>query len=113
MRSFTIRVDSPPKTKQRPRLGRRRKAYTPAETLEAEALIAMAWRRADGPMFDGPVSLLIEYDKLGQTITVQEAQHTSKLRGDLDNYTKLSLDGLNGVAFKDDRQVVHLDCSKH
>lgn len=87
--------------------------YTPQATLEAEELIAMAWRRAGGPLFEGPVSMRIEYDKLGQTITIQEAQHTSKMRGDLDNYIKTSGDALNGVAFTDDKQVVHLDCSKH
>lgn len=30
-------------------------------------------------------------------------------RGDLDNYCKAALDGLNGVAFVDDRQVTHLE----
>lgn len=113
MNSFTVRVESPPKTKGRPRLGRRRKAYTPAATLEAESIIAMAWRRHDGPCFDGPVGVDIAYDKLGQTITVYEVDWRSKMRGDTDNYVKLTLDGLNGVAFKDDRQVQDIHATKH
>ena len=32
-----------------------------------------------------------------------------KTRGDLDNYVKTVADGLNGVAWYDDRQVVHLE----
>jgi len=35
-----------------------------------------------------------------------EEAHTSKLRGDTDNYLKLLLDGLNGVAFVDDKCVM-------
>lgn len=30
-------------------------------------------------------------------------------RGDLDNYCKAALDGLNAIAFADDRQVTHLE----
>jgi Holliday junction resolvase RusA-like endonuclease len=42
-------------------------------------------------------------------ITVKEE---SKLRGDLDNYVKSLLDGLNGVAYEDDKQVVNLKAFK-
>ncbi len=112
MDSFTIRVESPPKTKGRPRLGRRRKAYTPAETLEAEQVIRNAWLAADAPLFEGPVAVDIAYDKLGQTITVSEYPTRSLMRGDVDNYTKLTLDGLNGVAYGDDRQVQRLVATK-
>ncbi len=36
----------------------------------------------------------------------------SKLRGDVDNYAKSILDGLNGVAFQDDKQVHILNVEK-
>ena len=29
--------------------------------------------------------------------------------GDVDNYTKSILDGLNGIAYQDDKQVHHLE----
>lgn len=41
-----------------------------------------------------------------------EVDEKSKLRGDLDNYTKLIADALNGVAWIDDRQVVKLTAVK-
>ena len=111
--SFSIRVDGLPKTKARPRLGRRRRVYTPQATLDAEAIIAEAWVAAGGPCFEGPVHMDVQYDKLGQTITITEVADGSKMRGDLDNYVKLTGDALNGVAFKDDRQVVAITATKH
>jgi Holliday junction resolvase RusA-like endonuclease len=36
----------------------------------------------------------------------------SELRGDIDNYAKSVLDALNGVAFKDDKQVIILELEK-
>lgn len=110
--SFSIRVDILPRTKGRPRLGRKRRAYTPQATLDAEAIIRDAWVEAGGPCFDGPVHFDVAYDKLGQTITVTETGHSSKMRGDLDNYLKLSLDGLNKIAYNDDRQVVAITATK-
>jgi Holliday junction resolvase RusA-like endonuclease len=44
-----------------------------------------------------------------QIISVKEE---SKLRGDVDNYVKSLLDGLNGVAYDDDKQVVNLHAYK-
>lgn len=111
--SFTVRIDTTPRTKQRPRLGRRRKAYTPEATLVAEAIVREAYVAADGPCFEGPVVLDLQFDKLGITVQITDADHNSKLRGDLDNYVKLVGDALNGIAYKDDKQVVVIVASKH
>jgi Holliday junction resolvase RusA-like endonuclease len=40
------------------------------------------------------------------TITPLDPSHTSKLRGDTDNYLKLVCDALNGVAYPDDKAVM-------
>ena len=39
-------------------------------------------------------------------------QPKKRLRGDIDNYAKSVLDALNGVAYKDDKQIVRLDLEK-
>jgi len=37
---------------------------------------------------------------------------TSKLRFDLDNAIKATLDGLNGIAYPDDKLVYHIEATK-
>lgn len=110
VRSHAIYVEGKPHPKGRPRFTARNGkavAYTPAETVKAEKAIADAW---DGPMFEGEVSVHVVVDTEGTAIIVEriDLDTTSKLRGDLDNYLKTVLDGLNGVAWKDDSQVVRI-----
>ena len=111
-RKHTITVEGPPKPKGRPRLGRRGRVFTPTTTLEAEARIADAW---DGPRFDGPLSMEVVFNPKFTTVTVEmmpDGTEPSKLRGDIDNYLKLLMDGLNGIAYEDDKQVVHIEVRK-
>jgi Holliday junction resolvase RusA-like endonuclease len=113
MKSFTLRVDTPPRSKGRPRVLPNQRAYTPKATVDAERVVKEAWQGAGYPKLDGPLSMSIEFDPKGYTITLAEAQHSSKMRADLDNLIKLVGDGLNKVAYNDDKQIVHLNCSKH
>jgi Holliday junction resolvase RusA-like endonuclease len=79
--------------------------------MNAEKAIAEAW---DGPMFEGEVAVHIVVDTEGTAIIVEriDIDMKSKLRGDIDNYIKTILDGLNGVAWKDDSQVVKVTAIK-
>lgn len=113
MSSFTFFSPGKPATKQRPRMTRRGRVYTPEATTLAENAIRSDYERAGGPTYEGPVRVMVEYRKEGQIITVTEVEdfaNQSKLRGDLDNYLKLTLDGLQGEggAFLNDRQVVSI-----
>jgi Holliday junction resolvase RusA-like endonuclease len=83
------------------------RTYTPQATLEAEAQLREQY---DGPLFEGPIAVRVEYYADRQVITINELSdwnNESKLRGDLDNYLKV-LDGLNKYAWNDDRQIKHL-----
>ena len=95
-------VEGRPKPKGRPRMTRKGRVYTPKDTLEYEAKIAEAY---DGPMF--------AYTPEYQTIEIEELPDAkSKLRFDLDNAIKATLDGLNGIAYPDDNLVYHIEATK-
>jgi len=90
-----------PEPKERPRLGRNDRAYTPKKTAAAESFIAMVTRtemnRRDVPAFQGDVGLDIEFDRTGYK------------RADIDNMVKLLMDGLQkGGAYLDDKQVTSI-----
>lgn len=112
MLKYTQTFRLKPKVKQRPRLGRRGRVFTPEQTLEFERAVASAY---DGPMAEHPVDLTINLykDRFKVTITEHEDYPPSKLRGDIDNYAKAILDGLNGVAYTDDKLVKRLLITKH
>lgn len=107
----TIVINGRPVPKGRPRLGRRGRVFTPEKTLIAEAQIREAW---DGPLFEGPVSIRVVFNVEQTEVTVFECSDTtpSKLRGDIDNYVKTLMDGLNGVAWADDKQVHYVEATK-
>jgi len=76
--------------------GRTTIVYTPRETREYEQRVAWEAKAAGASPIDGPV---------GVRIVCVASQRNQP---DLDNVAKSILDGLNGVAWDDDRQVVEL-----
>lgn len=99
MTSFELTLPVAAHTKQRPRFGRGR-AYTPAETRGWEELLAWRFIEQHGrPKLSCPVRVELYFGG------VQSNQ-------DIDNLAKSCLDALNGIAFKDDRQVVELVARK-
>lgn len=110
MSIYTFRHKGRPKPKERPRTGRFGRIYTPKRTLDAEAELAASY---DGPFFKGPVQLVMTFSPSGTTITVEDWEfEPSPLRGDVDNYLKLPLDALQGVAYANDRQVMCVAAQK-
>jgi crossover junction endodeoxyribonuclease RusA len=86
-----------PVPKQRPRVGKGGKIYTPKKSRDYEETVGWAGKRVFKNPYDGPVSLQVK---------VYLAD--SRSRGDLDNYVKSIQDGLNKIAWRDDRQVTRL-----
>lgn len=95
-----------PQGKQRPRFSRRSNSiYTPKNTQMYERQIAKAYRAAaNGFSFgDKPVEIWI-------TAVFAKAKTSKKeyptIKPDIDNIQKAVFDGLNGVAYNDDKQIV-------
>lgn len=97
--------------------------YTPKETKEYEKLIRDEWT-AQNPInswgYGGPVMVYISfsfkrakshYNSKGQLKADAPTHYVST--PDLDNIEKAVLDALNGVAYKDDKQIIIKASSKH
>ena len=99
--AIKITIPGRPVPKARPRLGMRGKTayiYTPQRTKEYEELVGWTAKAAGCKPLEGPVEV--------------ELWCYTKGRADVDNLSKSILDGLNGIAFEDDSQVVDLHVHK-
>lgn len=84
-----------PVPKQRPRVGQNGNIYTPKNCREYEKKVAATAHTIFRRPYAGPVALEVHF-----FLTCRP--------GDLDNYVKAVSDGLNRIAYQDDRQVVEL-----
>ena len=98
----SVFIAGPPVPKARPRVVNGR-TYTPKRTKEYEDRIGWAWREAN-LLYAQPSS-----GRVAVSIEVFEDKRVPQRMGDLDNYVKAALDALNGIAWKDDRQVSGID----
>lgn len=98
----SFEVGGEPVAKERPRLGKRGNTYTPTKTLTQEALIGWGFRQvARGHQLDAVTRYVLEVEFI--------FGHSK----DLDNMVKTVMDGLNGVAYADDKQVSRIVASKY
>lgn len=118
-------IPGEPKAKARPRFSRRSgRAYTPAATEQAEhSFQSRAWLALRDKGWHhphrGPISVEVMC-VLGVPASWAKAKKAQALSGelhptgrpDVDNYAKLVMDALNGIAWVDDAQVVQLSVAK-
>lgn len=100
--------------KRRPKIankGGHAHAYTPTATLEEEALVAAAYK---GEKHQGAVKVTVHiYKALPASKPKRVERERNLTKPDIDNVLKAVLDGLNGVAYEDDTQVVEVSVTKH
>lgn len=122
MVKFTI--PGTPQGKGRPRIGKvgpHARMFTPTKTVAYEGLVAHAAQLAlaGRPLLDGPVSVALSIEcqvpqswsgKKQRLALAGEVLPTTK--PDADNVVKAIFDGLNGVLWRDDVQVVDLRLRK-
>ena len=110
-RIITFNIPLKPKAKGRPRAGRNG-MYTDKATREYEDAIRKIYLDLGLPKLEGSLQLVCTFQTDHIHVTLVTVKEESKLRGDVDNYVKSLLDGLNGVAYDDDKQIVNLKAFK-
>lgn len=99
----------------------RARMYTPAKTVDYEALVAKEAKIAMlmDSLFLGPVDVILEINLPIPVSWSQKKQRAALLgeirptgKPDADNTIKAIFDGMNKVVWKDDAQVVYVAASK-
>lgn len=120
----TFMVEGTPVPKGRPRFARRGKfvsTYSPKTTVDYETKVSEAARLAMGGSepLETPVGAYIyitlpipaSYSKK-RTQACLSGQERPTKKSDIDNFCKAIFDGMNGIVFLDDSQVVSLHSTK-
>ncbi|MFR7934713.1 MAG: RusA family crossover junction endodeoxyribonuclease [Clostridium perfringens] len=104
--------------KARPRICRGH-AFTPKDTVQYEKLVRECYKQQDGRYIEGPVkALIIAYYKIPKSYSKKRVQairdglEKPTKKPDADNIGKIILDSLNGVAYKDDSEIIELSVIK-
>jgi Holliday junction resolvase RusA-like endonuclease len=122
---ISFEIPGPPQGKARARTFFNNKAghmtsITPEKTVLYENLIKMCYRQVSDYISDKPLKVYIQAyfepakstTKLKKDLMLHHKIRPTK-KPDIDNVAKVVLDALNGVAYKDDTQVVSLDVQKY
>lgn len=124
MMQIMFTVYGEPVAKGRPRFAKRGnyvQTYTPVKTksYEDEVRLLATKAKGSGSTLEGSVSVFIyisfsvpkSYSKRKREACLSgETKHTKK--PDLDNVAKAIIDGMNGIIFKDDSQIINLHVTK-
>lgn len=98
-------ISGPPIAKGRPRFAGKH-VYTPIKTKDYEKRIAESALKMGVCVMDGPIFLTIRaFFPMSIAAAKRGDSHHTK-RPDLDNIIKIVGDALNGIAWRDDGQIV-------
>lgn len=121
--TMKIIVKGNPIAKQRPRIARFKKGdtsfvrmYSPKKTVNYETLIKMKAGDVINHPFEGPIKLTVSFYLSRPKRLIHKTKHMTECytdkKPDIENLVKAVMDGLNGVAYHDDSQVVELIARK-
>lgn len=103
------------RSKERPRINRyTMNIYTPTGTKSYEYQIAQAYRTMFSSKMNGDIKVeIIAHFKISKANTkkIKPLTNCTK-KPDIDNIVKVVLDGLNKVAYEDDKQVIEVKALK-
>lgn len=115
-----IVIPGQPVSKLRPRMTRNGHTYTPEKTVRYEKLVRDMWKVYGSENFgESPIRMEIDlYMKIPKSESKKKKEqmlnglikHTKK--PDIDNVAKSIIDGINGLAYKDDSQIIELTVEK-
>ena len=89
--------------------------YTPAKTRKEEGVVRYlsSWAMGDIPPYDGPVAMTLTFLMPIPASFTKKARREAlngwrfpNVKPDYDNLAKLIADGMNGIVFQDDKQIV-------
>lgn len=117
--NYTFEIPGEAVPKGRPRMTKSGHVYTPQKTRDYEAWVRLCWLQTGQPMSLQPLQIRLEF-LLPIPKSFSKKQREAALAGvllptkkpDIDNLVKAVLDGLNGLAYRDDQQIVALEAVK-
>lgn len=115
-----ITIPGKPLGKQRARTLRSGRSYTPAQTVNYENLVKMCYVEQKGENLENnlvwmeitafyPIPKSTSKKKIG---LMESGDMRPATKPDLDNCVKIVADSLNGIAYKDDSQIVSVVADK-
>ena len=108
-----IIIKGKPQPKQRPRVTKYG-TFTPKATTEYERLVGWTYIAAKGKKHTGALRLsVMAYFKIPKSRVDLKQGDWHLNNTDLDNVVKACQDGLNGIAFEDDKQIAQIFASKY
>lgn len=117
---ISLTIEGEPKGKARPRVCKNGIAFTPKATVSYENYVKELYILNKLPKLQGYIKAKITaYYQIPKSKSkkvksqMAEGQILPTKKPDLDNVAKIILDSLNGIAYKDDSQVVFLQAEKY
>lgn len=104
--AYSFQIPVRPQVKQRHRWGAYG-TYTPRKTQSFEKTLKSYFKAVKKPLECGISLEIVFYFK-----KPKKPSRDYPSKGDLDNYIKAVLDGMNKIVFKDDSQVTKISASK-